>query len=273
MEENRRVYPADRRSGKVLRYLLLFLSAVLILSGLVWRGEETAIEPVPQPTPISTSEAFDETPAQREITLPASTWYALQLGAFENEDAAQALCRQFARRGAAGYVWQDGRYRALAATYPSREDAQQVRLQLNRDHTVDSYLYEITLPQVQLRLRGMQGQLDILEAAFLHANDLVSGLQALSVSLDRQEQSVQEALAVMQGLKAQVETVSLRLQQRFAAPRPQTVSDLCALFDSYCAACNASLPESAVALGVRIKWETLDVLRQLQQIYDSFTST
>lgn len=273
MEENKRVYPAERRGGRLLRYGLLILSALLVLSGLTGRNGGLSIQPKAQPTPIPTDEVFDETPAQRQITLPGGTWYALQLGAFESREAADAQAEQFARRGAAGYVWPDGRYRALAAAYPDREDAQNVRRQLSENHTVDTYLYEIALPQIQLQVKGMQGQLDILEAAFLHADDLARSLHSASVSLDRQETGLSEAKDQLSALGQQASTVSLRLKQRFTVPRPQAISSLIALLDGYSAWLDSLGDESAVQLGVQIKWETLEILYQLKQLYNGFGTT
>lgn len=273
MEDTKRVYPAERKGGRLLRYGLLIISALLVLTGLMGRGGGLSIQPAAQPTPIPTDEVFDETPAQRQITLPSSTWYALQLGAFESEEAAKAQAEQFARRGAAGYVWPDGRYRALAAAYPDREDAQNVRRQLSENHTVDTYLYEIPLPQIQLRVKGMQGQLDILEAAFQYADDLTRGLHSASISLDRQEMSAAEAKENLSAMGQQAANLTLRLRQRFTAPLPQAVSSLITLLDGYHAWLDGLGDESAVQLGVLIKWETLDILYQLKQLYHGFGTT
>ena len=108
MQTGKRVYPRQREPGKWLSYLLLFLSAVVVISGVVSRGGDLTIEPAATATPIPTDAYFDETVEEREITLPSATWYALQLGAFESETAAQELGQQFVKRGAAGYVWHDG---------------------------------------------------------------------------------------------------------------------------------------------------------------------
>ncbi|MCI5957339.1 MAG: SPOR domain-containing protein [Clostridiales bacterium] len=275
MQGEKRIYPRERSGGKWLSYLLLFLSAVVVLSGLVWReGGDLSIEVEPSPTPIPTDAYFDETPQQREVTLPGSTWFALQLGAFESEKAASELAQQFMRRGAAGYVWRDGRYRTLAAVYPSREDAQNVRRQLDMDHEVDSYLYQIDLPALHVRLSGMKGQLDILEAAFIHANDLIAGLQGVSLALDRQECGEEEARETLSGLKNQVEAVSLRLKQRFVQPRHATVEGLIDCFDGYAAFFQGLEPgESSVALGARLKYETLACLNELKSVYDALGNT
>ena len=131
MQGKRRVYPSERKPAKWVSYSLLFLSAVILFSGVAARsGGDAVIQTVATPSPIPLDAAFDETRETQEITLNGSVWYALQLGAFETEEAAHQLAEQFQRRGAAGYVWQDERYRVLAAVYPEKEDAQAVRQQL-----------------------------------------------------------------------------------------------------------------------------------------------
>lgn len=276
MERSRRVYPAQRSRDGWLSGLMLFLSAVVVLSGLVWRGEKDglSIRIAEGPTPIPMNEAFDETPAQIDITLPGSEWYALQLGAFENEDSAKTLAEQFSRRGAAGYVWLDGRYRTLAAVYPLRDDAQAVRQQLSEKHEVETYLYQISLPAMQLRMSGMQGQLEILKAAFIHADELVRSLQRMSSALDRQEMNVQEVAAELQGISEQLTMVTLRLKQRFAAPRHETVDGLIRCFENYAAYVSSfDSAQSEVAAGTMLKYQTLSSLEMLKQVYDSLSNT
>ena len=274
MQAGKRVYPRQREPGKWFSYLLLFLSAVVVLSGLVWRGEEVTIETAPTATPIPTDAYFDETVEEREVTLPSATWYALQLGAFESETAAEELANQFVKRGAAGYVWHDGRYRTLAAVYPTREDAQGVREQLSEAHSVDSYLYQIDLPSLHVLMKGMKGQLDILEAAFEHAHDLVANLQTLSVSLDRQETSGQEAIELLAGLGGQAETVALRLEQRFSLPQHQTVEGLLACFEDYASFLETlAETDSEATLGMKVKRQTLSTLNHLKSVYDALSNT
>lgn len=274
MQPGKRVYPRQREPGKWFSYLLLFLSVSVILSGLLSRGGDLTIQPAPTATPIPTDAYFDETVEEREITLPSATWYALQLGAFESETAAQELAQQFVKRGAAGYVWHDGRYRTLAAVYPTREDAQAVREQLSDAHSVDSYLYQIDLPALHLLMKGMKGQLDILEAAFAHANDLVVNLQAASVAMDRQEMSGEEAAQLLNGLGEQVDTVKLRLEQRFSAPRHQTVQGLIACFEDYGAFLETlNAGDSDATFGMKVKRQTLSTLNHLKSVYDALGNT
>lgn len=276
MERTRRVYTMQRSANSRLSYLLLFLSLVVLLSGFVWRGNrnELKVKAIPSVTTPPLDEAFDETPVQREMTLEGSNWYAIQLGAFEEAEAAEEMSNRFSRRGAAGYVWFEGRHRALAAVYPLREDAQAVRDRLREIHEVDSHLFEIRLPVVKLRLNGMKGQLDILEAAFLHVNDLVRELQCLSVELDQQEINVREAEGRLESTKQTLELVGLRLQQRFSRPYHSLVDNILKILQDYSRFAE-ELPQdmNEVQLGTALKKQTLTSLYLLKNVYDTLSNT
>ena len=263
-----------RRSGFGLRLLngaLLFFSAVLLLSGLL-QGKprsDVTVALKETATPIPLDETYDETPESREWTTPNQTWYALQLGTFDNAEGAEELAAQYKARGAAGYVWHDNRYRTLAALYETKDDAQGVRTKLWENHGIDAYPYEIELPELTLRMKGKKGQLDILQAAFVQAQGLVASLQNLSVRMDRQEETVPDALAEMQLLRSQAQTLSLRLNQRFEAPRNQTVQGLIDTFDDYAVFCDTlNQQASAVELATSIKYEALSALFELKTICD-----
>lgn len=276
MEKQTRVYPAERPRGGFVGKLILFLSALVILSGLFGPAEPNgvSIRTVPSSTPIPLDETFDETITEAEFTLPSSQWFSLQLGAFETEEAAQEIASQFIRRGAGGYVWQDGRYRTLAAVYPSRDDAQMVRQRLLQQHRVETYLYEISLPAMQLRLTGMKGQMEILQAAFLHADDLIHQLYMLSSSMDRQEISVSECCESLSALDETLQAVWLRMNQRFAKPRHEAVNALMELFQSYSEFVHAlHANESAVTMGANLKQQTLSSLHMLKHVYDTISHT
>lgn len=276
MERRRRVYQTPHSREGWLSGLLLFLSAIVVLSGLVWRGEkgDISIRLAPSPTPIPLNEAFDETQVETDISLKGSEWYALQLGVFENPESAARLAEEYSRRGAAGYVWHDGRYRTLAAVYASKEDAQNVRQQLSKQHDVETYLYTISYPAIEIRLSGMQGQVEILQAAFLHGEEMIVLLQEMSMALDRQEKNAAEVKASLNGMNDQLTAVALRMRQRFAAPRHETVSALLKCFENYSGFVSSiDSIESEVALGTKLKYQTFSSLDSFKQVYDSLNNT
>jgi len=276
VEGNKRIYPAARFMDGWFKILLLAFSAMVILSGL-WKQDENSlfsIRPSAVSTPVPLEEAFDETMAERTVTLPSSVWYALQLGSFDTEEEAKAVADTYRRRGAAGFLWNDGRWRVLAAVYPLREDAQSVRLQLEAGHDVESVLYQLAFPQLELRVNGMAGQLEILEAAFVHADALTTQLHQISIAMDRQEMTAAEAAEALQALGAQLELVALRMEQRFTTPRHQTVTGLIRLFRDSAEFGRAFSPDAdGVTAGMQIKHQNLSVLYQLQQIYAALSHT
>lgn len=275
MQTRKRVYPSERKPAKWVSYSLLFLSAVILFSGVAARSDGDAVfETVATPSPIPLDAAFDETRETREITLNGSVWYALQLGAFETEEAARQLAEQFQRRGAAGYLWPEERFRVLAAVYPEKEDAQAVRQQLRDQHDVDSYLFEISIPSVSLRMTGMRGQIDILEAAFLHAEDLIRQMERISETLDRQEITPAEAAEELNTLREQVELVALRMEQRFLSPRNAAVTGLIGLMRDYAAfAREKTGQESNALLSRQLKYQTIQTIRLLLELTDELRNT
>lgn len=275
MQTRKRVYPSERKPAKWVSYSLLFLSAVILFSGVAARsGGDAVFEIVATPSPIPLDAAFDETRETREITLNGSVWYALQLGAFETEEAAGQLAEQFQRRGAAGYLWPEERFRVLAAVYPEKEDAQAVRQQLRDQHDVDSYLFEISIPSVSLRMTGMRGQIDILEAAFLHAEELIRQMERISETLDRQEITPAEVAEELNTLREQVELVALRMEQRFLSPRNAAVTGLIGLMRDYAAfAREKTGQESNALLSRQLKYQTIQTIRLLLELTDELRNT
>ncbi len=276
MERQRRVYPAKRYRGKWLSAVLLGVSGILFITGLVSRTEKTNFSLVMKAsqTPIPMDEFFDETPASITVELPADTWYALQVGVFESEESAHQAAQVFQARGAAGYIWHDGRYRVLAAVYPSKEDAQIVREQLKERHSIDTYLYPIEYPSVHMRLTGMQGQLEILEASFEHAKDIAVQLQQQSVAIDRQEISGFDAKKKLDAITAQADIVALRLEQRFPKPVHSTVQALIECFTDYSSfALEFTGEESAVEVGIRLKYQTFVTLQKILDVYQTLSQT
>jgi len=275
MERHKHVYPAVNTKWYVCGCLLI-ISIMVVVSGFISKERSDGfllnIEPSASPVPLN--EEFDETPATMEFDVPSFQWYALQLGAFENEESALRLAENYQKRGAAGFLWHDGRYRVLAAVYPVREEAQQVREQLRDQHTIDSYLYTIDFPAIKLRVSGMQGQLEILQAAFMHAHDLAMQLQNASVSIDRNEVSAEEVREQITAIDTQIRIVSLRLRQRYINQIPMVVRELLKCFEAYSDfAAQISEVESSVLLGTKLKHQTLSVLWGLQNVYQALYHT
>ncbi len=264
----KRTYPAHGGAKRVLTAALLFLSCLLILSGLLGdRNSGIIVETKVTPTPTLIAGSFDETPTARELTITSRSWFTIQLGAYENEDSAKIQAATYAQRGAAGFVRHDSRYRVLAALYPTREDAQTVRQQLKSQHDIDSYVYEIVLPEIVLSLKGAAGQLDALEAGFQFLPTVLEEFCDLSVSMDGREMDMEQVLTSLAGLSKQADTLFQVINQRFPEPRLAVIKDLLSILTQVTASSKLTAEKStvgSVAMATQMKYETLLILTQVE---------
>ncbi len=270
----KRTYKAPGGGKRILTGVLVFVSCLLILSGLLRDNSGgLRMEMKVTPTPTVIGKAFDETIVSREISLPAKSWYAIQLGAFDGEDSARSMAESFVARGAAGYVRKDSRFRVLAALYPTREEAQTVRQQLQSQHDIDSYVYEITLPEVILGVDGMAGQLDALEAGLQFLHTTIQKFCEISVSMDRQDLVVEQELKRLAEVSSQADTLKSVLAQRFASVNYTAVNELISLLGEigkYSATVAETASKGTVAMAAQMKNQTLALLSRVETYLYSF---
>ena len=270
----KRTYKAPGGGKRVLTGVLLFVSCLLILSGLLRDnngGLKLEVKVTPTPTVIGST--FDETVTARVISVSKRSWYAIQLGAFDVEESARVQAETFASRGAAGYLRKDSRFRVLAALYSTREEAQTVRQQLKSQHDIDSYVYEIVLPELVLNVNGMAGQLDVLEAGLQYLSTAVESFCEISVSMDRQDLVVEQELKRLAEIISQANTLKTVLSQRFATVNYKAVSDLISLLDGIGKSATAVVDASTkgtVAMASQMKYQTLSFLSGVESYLYSF---
>ena len=231
--------------------LLFLLGAALGALGL-WQAMESrpplALPPAPTLTPEEG--ARDE----RTLTLPGCTWYALQLGAFNQEDAAQACAQRYIARGAAGYIHHQDSWRVLAAAYPARGDAQAVQTQLRTAHSVDSFLTEISRPEITLRLTGQRAQLTVIQDAFDLMDQSIQQLSDLSQRLDQGKAAAPEARALLFSLQSTLDALARKMDERFPASSHGAVRQLRALLgDASAQLYAAQSAKGATQLGALVK--------------------
>lgn len=212
-----------RRSGLGARALMA-LSALVVLVGLASRitgGEELSAAVIATPTPTPLTATFDETVETRQVTCPAETWYCLQTGVFSTLEAAQEKSTAYSDRGAPGYVAQDGdKYRVLLSAYGTQEEAQRVRERLDTQQAVDTYVHEMTRPELPLQLTGMRGQLDVIEAAMALLPTLADQWRDAALMVDQGEMTLEEAQRMAAESLEQCRVMLQVLNERFVSPVP-----------------------------------------------------
>lgn len=255
-----RRYKQKRRYARRLRIVMVLL---LVLGGvvLIWRrippGFIADHLPLPSATPITSS--FDRTVETREVTLAEETWYAIQTGVFSTQEAAEQKADAYTQRGAPGVVVQEGeKWRVFIACYGTEEEASAVRARLETNQRVDTYLYAWRCPELRLRLSGMAGQLDAVEAGFTLLISSAAALRDTAISLDAAQLTADEALAAVAAQESQINLWEETVRNRFGRSIPELVEGMLKLTDNGTAAClRLQDTQGATALSAALKKEAM----------------
>ncbi len=130
-----------------------------------------------------------------DMTLPAVTCYALQMGVYASEENAAAQSAQLQQLGGGGYVLKDAdRYRVIAAGYAAEADARSVKDRLV-EQGVDCALYTFSADAATYRVSAQEAQLEEVRAGFRAIADAQEALTDCVLSFDKGDQSVDESKA------------------------------------------------------------------------------
>ncbi len=231
----RRMY---RRRRKQRARQLALVGVLLAAAGALalWKGQKPDLltERMEQPTATPLTAAYDQTIETREITLPEESWYAIQTGVFSTEEAAREKAGAYAERGAPGTVVQDGaKWRVFIACYGSQEEAAAVRTRLGEMQRVETYLYHWCCPELRLRLTGMAGQLDVVEAGLALMRQTAEELRDTAILLDAGEKTVSEAMQSVGGMDGRMTLWAQTARDRFGSQQPEIIRSLLALADDW----------------------------------------
>ena len=230
---------------------------------------QTHISAQPAPTLPPEETQADE----RTVTLAGQSWYALQLGVYDDAETAGRDAESYRARGAGGYIFRKDGCRLLAAAYTARADAQAVMSRLKTRHGLDTEVVEIVSPEITLRLSGQKGQLTALTDAFSAMEKLCGHLYKLSLSLDRQETEAAEALTALQSEQDTLAALSARLQARFGASAPAAVLSLKQILDGSAQSLSAvSAAKTLTQLGAQVKYCHLECICRMAAYASGLTN-
>lgn len=261
-----RMYKRKRQQAKRRRWLvMLLLAAVAVI--LLWKGGHASFisERIGMPTPTPVTADFDRTVESREVTLPAETWYAIQTGVFSTQEAANQKADAYTERGAPGTVVQEGeKWRVFIACYGTETDASAVRTRLEQNQKVDTYLYAWDCPELRLRLTGMSGQLDAVEAGFTLLTSTAAALRDASTQLDAGQLTTQEAVAAVTAMDGQITLWEDTARSRFGKDVPTLLEGMLTITDNWDARCAAlQTAEGATALSAELKAQAMGMFDEI----------
>lgn len=266
----RRVYRrklARRRCVRTVVLLVLMAVAVAAMLGQERRARLSA-EAIAQPTATPIAVSYDQSLVEREVTLPEETWYAIQTGVFSTQEAAQEKADVLTQRGAPGAVVQDGdKWRVFIACYGTETDAASVRQHLGENQRVETYLYRWTCPELQLRLKGMAGQVDVVEAGFTLMMQSVRLLRDTASLLDARELTQLEAKQALSEQEKQVRLWEKTANDRFGRNPPSPVKELLNQLQAWTAALDACRQqETKTALSAQLKLEGIGLFESMVKL-------
>ena len=134
--------------------------------------------------PLSTPKA---TPVENRLNVVELPFYILQMGAFTEQDEAQAHAEKIRAMGAAGMVYQDGAvYRVFAAAYRDQSSLEKVQSQVRIDG-FEATPFITDQNSVHIILKGDQDAVKSTEDAILLLSKIPEELCDLSLALDKSE--------------------------------------------------------------------------------------
>lgn len=255
---------ARKRLGRMAALALLILaSGALTLSR--YSASQLSAETIAQPTATPVALGYDQTIVSREITLPSETWYAIQTGVFSTREAAEGKADALTNRGAPGAVVEDGeKWRVFIACYGTEADAAAVRQRLGENQRIETYLYRWNCPELQLRLKGMAGQVDVAEAGFTLMLQAARTLRDTASLLDAGELTMLEAREQTSALDDQVTLWRKTAQDRFGRNPPSPIRELLTLSEGWGQIRQQlDAPEQKTALSAQMKLAGIGLFEQM----------
>lgn len=274
----RRMYRRRQKRAQVRR-LLLLAGLLVIGAGLLIRSgatQELLAERITSPSPTPVTAAFDETVETREVTLPAENWYAIQTGVFSAEESAAQKANAYSDRGAPGTVIQDGaKWRVFIACYGSESDASAVRTRLGESQRVETYLYTWSCPELRLRLTGMAGQLDVVEAGLSLLMQTAAQLRDTATLLDAGQLTTAEAHEAVVSMNDRLNLWAGTAKERFGKTLPNLINQMLTVTDGWAARKKTldQAADSATNLSAALKGQGMSLYDELVRLRASISTT
>jgi hypothetical protein len=239
-----------------------------------------ALRDTPAPTPAGEPQAGFPTPAVGQVggfavLIPAQDWYTIQFGAYSTAEAAEQQAGLYTARGAAGYILQDDRFRVLAATYATREDAETIQARLRATQGIESYIYRLSTEEVELSVTAAEAQIQALRDGFAAVRAAIEEMGRLSTELDRQSIDGGTVILGAQEARQTVQNARRALEEVLGSSGSEVVAGLRALLqnaDSGLETICAQNAQESVRITSKIKYHQIDLLWRYVQYIRGITA-
>jgi hypothetical protein len=249
-----------------------------ILSGkqsIEEEGQSTdTVDPIITLPDNTNASAADTAKITDTLNARALTLFAIQMGAFTDEENAKAFSQELKTRGGAGYIFKDEFYRVMAIGFQSEEDARQVRYDLKEDE-IESHIYKITTAGVDMEITATPENVTEIRSAFEMWEDKYRSMEEIIVSLDSGAIAPLEAADKIRMLKMEMEQKRDKLQEKNSNQNNNVIlAGLVGLYDDSCQLLDIILSDNTndkVAISSKIKYTYIEMLMQYKDYMEQIT--
>ncbi len=262
-----RVRRRHARSMRMAMVLLLISLAVYVCSFAARMASpqptlETAQEQQPQAMP-----ALDQ--LTKEIRFEPLSAFLVELSKADSAETARIEAARYTRRGAAGYILQDGDvFRVIGAVYADKAGADAVALRLEGIEKIAAQVITAQGPASALRVTAAQTQIDALTQGESSLRSLTDQMIALAQSLDAGKVSSEPAAQQIQLIHAEAQLRLRALERAVGADEHPIMRGLMLLLQQLSDATGEGMTgrdESTLSFSAKIKYNSITMrLRHIE---------
>ena len=219
--ERRRRKAGKRYTGTSVLFILLCCAMTVFLLSTSYMGDKLVdryvtpafarimgrtVTPKPSELPVMAQAPQlvpASTPAVEKIvfTLPETSWYLLQMGAYADPEEAHTQAETIRSMGAGGYIYEDeqGFSRVFAAAYADQESLLQVQQQV-RNSGYENTAYSIHPDGVEVTLSGESQDAQKLRSAMETIQGVPAALTDFALKYDEKGLTPAQAIQFMNEL-------------------------------------------------------------------------
>lgn len=129
----------------------------------------------------------------------SGNFYAVEISCFDKYDEAYSFAQELQKKGGAGYITYNKKYKVLSSLYLTFNDAKKVAQNVQENYK-DACVYELVLPDVSLPSDLNEKQTKALKNSLAVAKSNIATMTNIYLSLDRGDISEQTAKTMIHTL-------------------------------------------------------------------------
>ena len=202
------------------------------------------------------------------ISFPEMNVYAISAGTSDTLDEAQAVAQGYMARGGAGFVRKDNGYHVLISAYGDQTACQNVSEKLLTSQNIESTVYPIAVPAINLKLTASAPRIDGIRDAFAIWQQSVAMLDTLWQQVDSAVVSNTQAMETLRTQRDRLEDVrATAFEGTFIEGEATALDGLNSVLTKTCTYISTitdNPPEKTMAVSAKIKYTYLASLTEYE---------